>query len=316
MADLFDTRGQPDRDRMEFWVDTVCREILPVQIDPRNDAQPRAAMQCTNIGPIGLRKVVGGDHVYVRGTRDVQRGDPDTVQIGMPMHGGSLLIQDDREAVLQAGDIVVYDSARPFTLVMENRFNWQVFLIPKEKLGKSDTELTTITARPLDATNGPVALVAHFLNDLASHIDTVDGTPSAAAIGETTSDLITTLINEQLGHQWQPTGADAVLREQALLHLMDRHGDPQLSPTMIAAALCVSVRRLHQVFESTEFTVMDRLRAIRLESIHRDLADPRLAAIPISRLSARHGLPNPTVFGRQFRSVYGESPRSFRARFM
>lgn len=88
-----------------------------------------------------IRDVVGGDHVYTRDAGDIRRGDPETVQVGMPLGGQSIMIQDGPEAVLDAGGMVIYDSSRPFTLVMQNNFHWQVFLLPEDKLRRSDSEL-------------------------------------------------------------------------------------------------------------------------------------------------------------------------------
>lgn len=81
---------------MAFWLETVCEQILPVQIDPRHDAVPRAAMACAKLGALRIRDVVGGDHVYVRSEADIRRGDPDTYQIGTPLGGSSILVQDGR----------------------------------------------------------------------------------------------------------------------------------------------------------------------------------------------------------------------------
>ena len=110
MGDLYDTRGQAERGRMAFWLETVCAQILPVRIDPRHDSVPRAALASNRLGALQMRRVVGGDHVYARGERELRQGDPDTLQIGMPRGGGSILVQDGREAVLKPGDMVVYDT--------------------------------------------------------------------------------------------------------------------------------------------------------------------------------------------------------------
>ncbi|WP_433755687.1 AraC family transcriptional regulator [Nocardia sp. CA-135398] len=313
MGDLFDTRSRPDRERMEFWLDTVCRQFFPVAIDPRHDAKPQAAMRCGRFGDVGMRKVFGGDHIYVRTEREVKRGDPDTVQIGMPMRGSSILIQDGREAVLDGGDMVIYDSARPFTLVMEDHFEWQVFLIPKAKVGKSDAELSTITARRLDSSAGLSAVVSHFLSDIGAHAGELDEAGAAASVGNTAADLVLTLIGAALGRAYAGDNPTAILREAALAFMEREHADSGLDPATVAAAVCVSVRRLHAAFEGTGATVMDTLRDIRLSAIRRDLQDSRLAHLAIQQIAAAHGIPNATVFARLFRAAFGCSPRVFRA---
>lgn len=316
MGDLFDTRSEPERARMAFWLETVCEQILPVQIDPRHDSYPRAAMACNHLGSLGLRRVVGGDHVYVRNERDVRRGDPDTVQIGMPRGGASILVQDGREALLTPGDMVLYDSARPFTLVMEDRFNWQVFLLPKSKLRRSDAELRSLTAVRMAGASGISGVVYQFLRRLASDVDALEADPSAAALGENAADLIATLVQSHFGRPWEVRDPEHVLREQVLGFIGQHHTDPQLQPVAIAKAQGISVRRLHLLFEGTGTTVMDVVRSNRLAGARRDLADPRLQHRSIRQVSSAHGWNSPTVFSRQFRAAYGCTPRESRATAM
>lgn len=312
MGDLFDTRSEAERDRMAFWLSTVCEQILPVQIDPRHDASPRAAMATNRLGALRLRRVVGGDHVYVRTERDVRRGDPDTVQIGMPRGGGSLLVQDGREAVLKAGDMVLYDSARPFTLVMEDRFNWQVFLLPKSKLRRSDAELRTLTAIAMQGGSGMTGVVYQFLSRLAADMDALEADPTSEALGENAADLIVTLIQSQFGVPWAANDPDAVLREQVRSFIARNHMDANLDPRAIAAGHGISVRRLHQLFAGGP-SVMDTLRQGRLDAVRRDLADPRLITRSLGQISGAHGFANQAAFARLFRAAYGKTAREYRS---
>lgn len=314
MAELFDTRQADQRERMAFWLETVCRQILPVQIDPRHDAAPRAAMACGRLGALRIRDVVGGDHIYVRSAADIRRGDPDTFQIGTPLGGSSILIQDGREAVLNAGDMVLYDSARPFSLIMHDRFHWQVFLLPKSKLRRSETELRELTAVTMDSSSGMANVVSRFLRNLAAQSGKLENDPTAGALGENAADLIGTLVQSEFGRPWDVRDLDSVLRQRVLTFLVDQHADPRLDPAAIAAAHGISVRKLHLLFAETKQTVMERLRSERLQAIHRDLADPRLATRPINRIAAAHGMVNATVFTRAFRTAFGVTPRDYRTR--
>jgi len=313
MGVVYDTRSESERDRMAYWLETVCEHIFPVQIDPRHDATPRAAMACNRLGALGLRRVVGGDHVYVRSERDVRHGDPETVQIGMPRGGGSILVQDGREAVLRPGDMVLYDSARPFTLVMEDRFNWQVFLMPKSKLRRSDAELRSLTGIRMAGGSGMAGVVYQFLSRLAADIEALEADVSADALGENAADLIATLIQSQFGVPWGVSDPEAVLREQVRGFLNRNQADANIKPADIAFAHGISVRRLHQLFEGSGNSVMGVLRHERLVGVRRDLADPRLLNRSIGQIACAHGLMNPTVFARIFRARYGITARSFRS---
>jgi AraC-like DNA-binding protein len=313
VGELFDTRRHVGRERETFWLETVCKQILPVGIDLRHDAVPMAAMATNRLGALRVRRVVGGDHVYTRTSVDVRRGDPETIQIGMPRVGSSILVQDGREAVLNAGDMVLYDSGRPFTLVMHERFNWQVFLLPKAKLRRSDAELRTLTAIPIDSSSGMAGIVHQFLSKLAADVDALEADPTADALGENAADLIATMVQSRFGMPWSVSDPDGVLREQICGFISRNHADVHLNPAGIAQAHGISIRRLHLVFEGTGTSVMDQLRSARLLAARRDLADPRMRKRSIGQIAQAHGMPNPTLFARQFRAEFAVTPRQFRS---
>jgi AraC-like DNA-binding protein len=312
-VDVFETRREVPGGRPGYWLDTVCTQILPVKIDLRHDRVPAARMSCSSLGALRIRDVVGGDHVYTRDAIDIRHGDPETVQVGMPLGGQSIMIQDGREAVLDGGDMVLYDSSRPFTLVMENQFHWQVFLLPKDKLRRSDRELAQVTAIPLSGAHGMSRAVSAFLRGLAAEVTGLEGSPGAAALGENAADLIATMVRSRFGQQWDVADPDKVMVQAVETYLHDRHADPDLDPSRVAAAHGLSVRRLHALFEPTGRSVAARIRDERLAAIRRDLRDPALAHRSIARIAASHGLRNPSAFARLFRAAEGVAPREFRA---
>lgn len=313
MPAMFDTRTIERSDRLAYWLDTVCDNILPVDIDPRHDPEPLAAMSSSHVGALAVREVVGGDHVYTRDPHHVRRDDPESFQLGVATRGASLLIQDGREAQLKPGDLVFWDSSRPYSLAMEGRFHWHVFLLPKHKLRRSDAELRRITAVPICPEAGEVsALAAHFLLDVATRARELKDDPVSASLGEVAGDLISTLVQAEFGLTWAVGQPDEVLMGRVRQFIADHHRDARLDPAAIAAGVGVSVRALHQLFSRTDETVMDAVRHTRLAAARRDLGDPRLASRSISGIAASHGVSNATVFTRAFQAAYGQAPREFR----
>lgn len=315
MSKLFDTSQASTAERLDFWTQTVCEQIVPVQIDPRGAEQlNRTAMRSTSLGALQVRQVVGGEHVYVRDEAEIRAGDPGTLQVGLQVAGNSLLIQDGREAVMGTGDLVLYDSSRPFSLVMDARFHWQVFLLPKDKLRRSDREIAQLTAVPIDGRGGVAGIVARFLRDIAAHADELEADGSAAALCENASDLVGTLVRAELGQRWTVNDPQRDLLDRAYAFIAAHVGDPGLGPERVAHAVNVSVRRLHQIFESTGITVGEHIRQERLDGARRDLADPRLGGLSIARIANGHGIGNASLFSRQFRAAEGCTPSEFRER--
>jgi AraC-like DNA-binding protein len=315
MSRLYDTGRDSEGDPLGFWTETVCSQILPVRIDPRQDANlVHSAMRSTSVGALQLREVVGGEHLYERTASDIRRGDPGTLQVGLQVTGSSLLVQDGREAVLGAGDLVLYDSSRPFTLAMDARFSWQVFLLPKDKLRRSDREISALTATTIDASSGVAGLVVRFLRDLAGRADGLELGAAEPELAENAADLVATLVRSQLGRDWRVQDPQRVLLDRALAYISANLREPQLGPERVAHAIGVSVRTLHQLFAGTGRTVGEHVRHERLSAVRRDMSDPRLAGLSIGRLAAGHGFTNASLFSKQFRLAEGCTPREFRDR--
>ena len=312
---VFDTRRVRRQERLAFWHEVMRSQILPVSIDPRQDESLASdAMRASRVGDLHIREVVGGEHLYRRTEADLRAGDPNMLLVGLQLKGSAILVQDGREAVMGAGDLVLYDSSRPFTLAMDARFSWQVFRLPKDKLRRSDREIAKLTAVRLDTTKGVAGIVVRFLRDITANLEVASEPETAQSLCENAADLIATLVRSHFAQSWDVAHPQRVLLQHALTHIDANLGDTRLSPDGIAHAVGVSTRRLHQLFEPTGRTVCEHVREERLAALARDLADPRLIRIPVSRLAAAHGMKNPSLVARAFRERMNCTPSEYRAR--
>ncbi len=238
----------------------------------------------------------------------------DVLLIGLQLSGWSVLAQDGREVTLGPGDLVLYDGGRPFSLVTDGRSSRQLFVLPKNRVRRSDGEIADLTARPVQSTTDAAAIVIRFLRDLAVRADRLEDEGVYGQLCEHATDLVVTLLRSHLGRDLAVKDPQRLLVRQAVDYIDAHLQDRDLGPERIAAAVGVSVRRLHQLFSSTERTVSEHVRIERLGAVRRDLADPRFAHHPISWLAASHGIANASLFSRQFRLAEGCTPTEFRDR--
>ncbi|MFF3214797.1 helix-turn-helix domain-containing protein [Streptomyces sp. NPDC002886] len=106
-------------------------------------------------------------------------------------------------------------------------------------------------------------------------------------------------------------------RTRALLARIDTFighnlGDPELSPSVVAARHGLSLRRLQLLFRERGESVAAAIRRRRLERCHEDLTDPERLAVPVHTVALRWGFTNASVFSRLFRETYGAGPRALR----
>ncbi len=171
--------------------------------------------------------------------------------------------------------------------------------------------------RGISGREGTSALLADFLLGLDRQAALL-GPAEAPRLGTVVVDLVAAWLARELDAEAEvPDDARRrALVENVRTFIRRNLHDPELTPTVIAAAHHVSVSYLHRLFtqQSQGETVAAWIRRRRLEKARRDLADPALRTVPVHALAARCGIPRPSDFSRAFRAAYGLSPSEHRHR--
>jgi AraC family transcriptional activator of tynA and feaB len=110
------------------------------------------------------------------------------------------------------------------------------------------------------------------------------------------------------------TSAGTVRREQIHSYIELHLHDPSLTPSSVAAAVHLSSRRIHQLFEADAETVGAYILRRRLEECARAMADVSQCSRTITEIAFLHGFNNASHFGRVFRERYNSTPRDYRRR--
>lgn len=309
----------PDRVRLAAvpfgeWHDAVSATFVPLEAASCGRSAWRGHLQSRSIGSVQLSRV-SGDAVLVRRTpRGIQRSDPHHLKLGVQVRGRCVLEQEGREVALVPGDLVLYDTSRPYRLSFDEAFETLVAMFPRRLLRVPDRSVDTVTARRVSGRRGVGAAVRPFLDALTRQLDQDDVTPSTR-LSDAVLDLLAATLADELdcGSVVPEDTYRRALFLRVLSFIDAGLDDPDLNVAGIARAHHVSVRYLHKLFEDEGRTVMGHVRQRRLERCRRDLEDPVLRDTPISEVAGRWGLCNPAAFSRAFRRVYGMSPSDWRA---
>lgn len=97
--------------------------------------------------------------------------------------------------------------------------------------------------------------------------------------------------------------------EMARQHMARNFTDPRLDPAMVAKALGISIRQLHQLFEPTGTTFARHLATLRLEQARLLLQQERGTVINVALAC---GFDSIATFNRSFRRSFGLSPTELR----
>ncbi|WP_083521755.1 helix-turn-helix domain-containing protein [Arthrobacter luteolus] len=298
------------------WRTLVSDSFVPLEATPVHPGIPRFAGRLTGrrLRELAIVQIDAMAHRVERTPGLISGGGEGFYKLSLQMSGCGVLVQGGREAVLEAGDLAIYDTGQPYTLSFEEDFTTLVLMFPKQLLGLSAEDMAELTAVRLGGGHRLGRAVVPFLTQIAGMLPDLDG-PIGHRLALNTVDLLSTLLADEA---YARPGADSGGHERLLRrvqHFIDGQlANPELSPGYIAAAHFMSTRSLHKLFEDSGTTVAAWIRGRRLEGARRDLADPLQADIPVGAIGTRWGLPDPAHFSRVFRAAYGLSPSAYRLR--
>ncbi len=310
MTLILDTRQMATDTRADTIHEIIASTLVHVDMTYAQNA-PRARGAITDLGNLGVCSV-RSNATTVRRTPYASRDDvAPSIFLGLQMEGTSLVVQGGREAVLSPGNLVIWDTTRPYTLVDEVGIRQHFFRIPLSALALPHDAIARTTAVALTPGHPVAHLASTYFARMASRPDLFT-TPGAAALGQPSLELVRALITTHLdtGSINDSRRATAALQIQEYIraHL----GDPELSPGSIAGAHHISVRQLYNVLAEAGISLGDWIRTHRLEACRDDLRRPELRSSTIAAIARRWGFPNASSFGRLFRNAYALSPREWR----
>ncbi|WP_043636681.1 helix-turn-helix domain-containing protein [Nonomuraea candida] len=306
------TAAVPDRDKLAFWRDAVSRTLVPVAVTPRGDAPFNGRIVADTLGYLRVRSIEADAARIDRTPALIAHAPEAFVAVGVQAAGTATVVQDGRRARLAEGDLVVYDTTRPYSFDFPQPFRAYVFQLPRRVLGLADDDLKQVTGTAIGTGDGVGAALLPFLTTLAASAGTFAPTVADRLAGNVT-DLVATLVAERTRQiPRDADGARELFVRRVREYINQNLGDPALSPETIAQAHRISVRYLHRLFEGEGITVGRLIQQRRLDECVRELARRGRRAPTVSAVALRWGFVSPAHFSRAFRAVYGLSPQQWR----
>ncbi|MFJ4997750.1 helix-turn-helix domain-containing protein [Microbacterium sp. NPDC088619] len=290
----------------------VSESFVPLQVSTAGPDHFRGIIRGASVDEVHVNEVRATSHVVERTPELIARSDRSYFKLSLMLAGTGMLIQDDREAVLQAGDLAVYDTDRPYSLVFDDDFRTMVVMFPKHLISLPSDMIGQLTAVRISGQGGLGGMVVPYLTQLAGNLDQLAGT-TGARLAHSALDLVTTVFTRELGLDGVSADPHRALVQRIRSYIDRNLASTDLGPATIASAHFISTRHLHGLFQEQGVTVSTWIRTRRLEQCRRDLLDPMLADRPVAAIAARWGFVDAAHFSRAFKSAFGISPSEYRA---
>jgi AraC-like DNA-binding protein len=313
---ILDTSEQSAPERFDNWWHAVSDTFVPLRCERPPDFDPakfNGRLRSLPLNGLQVIEVSATPHTVRRTPQLVTRSAGEFYKFTLQTSGDSLLEQDGREAPLQRGDLVVYDTTRPYSIRLGHPYQSLVLVIPRQRLAISPDKIGQVTARAISGTEGMGELLAHFLKKFVTNFELL-GETCRLLLADNIVGLVHTLLTERIESARGSLGSSReILRLQITKFIEAQLGDPQLDQELIASANNISKSYLQKIFQDEILPVGEYIRRQRLERCRRDLQDPLQTDCQIGTIGARWGFSNSAHFSRVFRDAYGMSPRQFRS---
>jgi AraC-like DNA-binding protein len=314
MTVLLDTSSLPARDRADAIRDTVAQTFVHVELTFATDSGPAAAVGAiTDFGQLTIFSV-RTNHSSAERTPQLARDDlRPSIIFGLQLTGESLVAQGDRQAVVRPGELVIYDSTRPYVLTFPDGIRQHFFRIPVDRLALPHDAIRRVSALTLSPGHPVTDVAATYFRRLASRPDLFTVPGGADVLSEPSIELMRAVITTHLDAAElgkEPLKATLPLRilEYARTHLRD----PHLGAAQVAAAHHISERHLYNVLGASGITLADWIRKQRLQRCRDDIAASAFHATPIASIARGWGFTDASSFTRMFKNAYSMSPREWR----
>jgi len=217
-----------------------------------------------------------------------------------------------RDFTFDAGRIVMFDMARPFTVDL-GRYREINFRLSRSLIGAAiGRDPGRLAGHVLPVTPLTSLLFSH-LHHVADALPNMTDDQRQVALDAATDFALATLRLETGALQREPNERTDWLWE-AVSRYIDRHLDQRdLTPESLARALHCSRAQIYRLFASRGLAVMGHIQECRLTRAHALLADPA-CLMPIADIAQLCGFEDPSSFSRGFRRRFGCPPREVRIR--
>lgn len=290
----------------------ASNSFVPLRFTAEGNAPFTGKLSTADADDVVFTEVIAKPHLVERTPELIADGGSGYYKVSLLLAGSSILVQDGREVVMQPGDLSVYDTSRPYSLLFDEDIRNLIMMFPKHRLDLPVPVTEQLTAVALNREHSGLApVISSFLSQFPAQLSPLPAR-TRAKLAHTSLDLISTLFSSILDADAASRDPHQMLLQRVYTYIDDNLASPELSPGTIAHAHYVSTRHLHSLFRQADTTVSTWIRERRLERCREDLLDPVLSDRPVAAIAMRWGFTDAAHFSRVFKAAYGVTPSELR----
>ncbi|NWA28662.1 helix-turn-helix domain-containing protein [Pseudomonas gingeri] len=296
------------KERFAFWQDVACQTYVRVQCELSGDRPFNVHVAQTDIGNLKFT-----DHRcniamrYTRQAQDFREDACSDFQFMLLESGTAHVTQEGRQALLNAGDMVIYEASRPFTVDFPAQHKSLNFKIPHHLLSPRLTHASELTAITLKGSS-PVGQMAAAAIRHSGRLQELPTFSAQNRAGTSLLDMLTTALDVELNHYPTLPTRHQQLLTTIKLYMMDNLDDAEMNIERIAQRHNVTARTINRLFAQDGTTAIRWLWQQRLNTSHKALCDGHFKQVTDAALSC--GFSDFSHFSRSFKKAFGVCPHT------
>lgn len=296
------------RERFSYWREVVCQTVLNVSTEhPANGFS--ASIAGRTFGNLRFASFESTSHGIVRSNRHIATAPEASYLVSLQIRGRSNITQGEESFRLEPSEIAIVDGQRPFRVGFPDSVSRILAVIPREMLSHRAPWMSDAPACRKLSLTGPFSdLARRHLVQLTKGNDELS-TREAVLMTENLCNLLTLASAREV----RPSSLGPELMMQSILAFCRAHlHNAELSPSLVASHLGISVRTLQLRFQQSGTSFRRWLLESRLEACSKALSDPLQNGYSISTIAYRWGFNDLSHFNKAFRARFGVPPSQWR----
>lgn len=271
----------------------------------------RATMRAVDVGSVRVNRLRTSAVSVIRPPDRLADEHGEYLSVVVVRSGGALVEQRRSRFRLCAGEAAFVDFAAPFEVRLSGSGDYVFAYLPHATLAARSVDVRALAGVVVPAE--PLTVLLGAVLEQFSEVDLCPGDSADVALVEhAVVDLCLAVIRQAQGRNVQAGAAVVRNRARAVEFVENNYTDRTLTVAKVAAAMRVSPRYLHRLFESEQHSVYELIRRRRVGRGLDLLTDPAHAHLTIGQVAVRSGFGGPSQFGRAVRDVTGSTPRAIR----
>ncbi|MDC0610695.1 helix-turn-helix domain-containing protein [Vibrio sp.] len=307
MSNVFSTETLSQKDRFNYWNDVVTKHYAPCLglTDNRNNFSATTTVH--NLGVSELSSVFSDSIRYDRRATDLRAIPREDIFVSVMVSGEGYFEQNNRQVAHRSGDVLIYDSAKPYSFNYTSTYNAMLLRIPRPLVQAKVSHLDQIGGTILKSNSSYARLIKSLLNDtsiLASDPELVGDNQFIVP----TLDMLTTAIQRSTeGSSGFEHSSHGKLLTEIKAFIRRNITDEELTLESVASDNNISLRTLSRLFAEVGETPRQWLQTQRLCAAYDALINRKVANVTEAALT--YGYKDLSHFSRSFKQRYGCSPK-------